>query len=81
MSQANADAIKAAGSARGRRHNLTMRPSDALKPSVEYTRGVGEEDNGSSTTAKCKQHNHYTNTCMFCKIIVQENTYLVFISI
>ncbi|BFZ05005.1 hypothetical protein BsWGS_08044 [Bradybaena similaris] len=52
---ANADAIKAAGSARGRRHNLTMRPSDALKPSVEYTRGVGEEDNGSSsTTAKSK---------------------------
>ncbi|CAL1548492.1 unnamed protein product, partial [Lymnaea stagnalis] len=47
---ANADAIKAAGSAKGRRHNLTMRPSDDLqKPSVEYTRGAAEDDSSSST--------------------------------
>ncbi|CAG5116873.1 unnamed protein product [Candidula unifasciata] len=51
---ANADAIKAAGSARGRRHNLTMRPSDALRPSVEYTRSAGEDDSSSSNSAKSK---------------------------
>ncbi|XP_059172104.1 histone-lysine N-methyltransferase SETDB1-B-like isoform X2 [Physella acuta] len=50
---ANADAIKTAGSAKGRRHNLNMRPSDDLqKPSVEYTRGAVDEDSSSSSKAK-----------------------------
>ncbi|RUS84016.1 hypothetical protein EGW08_008238, partial [Elysia chlorotica] len=49
LPQANADAIKAAGGAKGRRYNLTSRPPGAQpKPSVEYTRGTGEEDANSS---------------------------------
>ncbi|XP_055899559.1 histone-lysine N-methyltransferase SETDB1-like isoform X2 [Biomphalaria glabrata] len=52
---ANADAIKAAGSSRGRRHNLNMRPSDThTKPSVEYTRGVVDDDSNSSPASSQK---------------------------
>ena len=46
--QSNAESIKAAGSSRGRRHNVRMKPSDTERPSVEYTRGATEDD------GKCK---------------------------
>ncbi|KAH9499961.1 Histone-lysine N-methyltransferase SETDB1-B [Bulinus truncatus] len=53
---ANADAIKAAGSAKGRRHNLNMRPSDThTRPSVEYTRGAVDEDSNSSAAVSQKE--------------------------
>ncbi|GFN93772.1 histone-lysine N-methyltransferase [Plakobranchus ocellatus] len=48
---ANADAIKAAGSAKGRRYNLNARPSGApQKPSVEYTRGAADEDTSTNSS-------------------------------
>ncbi|XP_067655240.1 histone-lysine N-methyltransferase SETDB1-like isoform X2 [Haliotis asinina] len=43
---ANAEAIKAAGSSKARRHNLD--PKANRKPLVEYTRGVSEEHSNKS---------------------------------
>lgn len=60
---ANANAIKAAGSAKGRRHNLNTRPmGNQQKPSVEYTRGIGDEDTSSNASTSGQSNSKSTTS-------------------